>query len=138
MKRNLLILILLSTCRTHASSELEAQKKNAFLVLNAFECYLVAPNTKESKHFLKTGLGAAKELIEFIKANNQLYVETIKPHLPLIWDIKPDAPDSEFIIGRVCSYSINKVNKSSSANDNAWAMKKAHIYQEKNCQLLAR
>ena len=93
--------MLLSNFPTHASSELEAQKKNALLVLNAFECYLVAPNSKESKHFLKIGLGAAEEFVEFIKSNNQLYLETIKPHLPLIWDIKPDAPDSEFIIGRV-------------------------------------
>jgi hypothetical protein len=137
MKATFLIaFVLIGTSTVHAESNIELQKKNAFLTLSAFECAVVSPNEKETERLFTLGLKVGRDFIQFAQANTDLYLKTIKPQVPMLWNwIAGPSPD--FILGQIYADREHDVYKEFSLDNELWKIKKQNMYNAKNCVFLS-
>lgn len=129
--------MLLGNTTALADPSIENQKKNAFLVLSAFECAIVSSNEEEAIRLFNLGLNAGRDFIKFANEDIELYRKKLQSKVPLLWNMTI-GPTPDFILGQIYANRAEHVYEDFSSDEELWKLKKENMFHDKNCALLGK
>jgi hypothetical protein len=123
-----------------ASGVLEAQpveesmKRNARLTVSAFQCAVVAPDSKERERLFNMGLKAGRDFASRARDRGDLY-ERVRNDIPWLWTAV-EGPSVDFIVGRIYEQLEAGIYKEYDSDKTRWDMIKGNHYRQRNCALI--
>ena len=130
-------LVLCPAAVAHAQSKFDAQVKNSFLALSAFECSIVATDPKEIERLFTLGLSAGRQFLQFAQSDRDTHGKALGEKIAVLWHLKP-GPTADFILGRIYDDLTREIYKDFTSDERLWNMKKEALYRTKNCALLGK
>ena len=137
MRIPILVALLLSNATALADPKTDAQIKDSFLTLSAFECAVVSPNDKETERLFILGLNAGREFIAYAQSHKDSYLKDLRPKVAILWNMT-SGPSPDFILGQIYANRADEIYKEYSPDEGLWKMKKQNMYHSKNCALLGK
>lgn len=124
-----------ATTSAHAQPNVDAQVRNSYLALSAFECSVVATDPKEQERLFLVGLKAGREFIDFARRNPDVYKTSLRSEVAMLWNLK-SGPSTDFTLGRIYEHRLREMYKDFSPDEKLWELRRDAMYREKNCQFV--
>ena len=131
-------LVLCPAAVAHAQSKFDAQVKNSFLALSAFECSIVSTDPKENERLFALGLSAGRQFLQFAQSVEDAHGKVLAQKIAVLWNLKP-GPTPDFVLGRIYDgFTVEIYRDYATMDQKQFDMKRDALYRTKNCALLGK
>jgi hypothetical protein len=134
MKKILYIILAIHCSPVFSQIDEERLIKNSLLSLSAFQCSIVATDSKERERLFNLGLQSGRNFVELVRNKPESYKKA-HSKIPMVWSMVV-GPTSDFILGQIYSQFETEIYKKYEQDEKLWNLIKDNMYRDKNCALI--